>query len=125
MKIGWTSIYVNNPEEAFKFYTEILGFVERLHLPEAQLAIVAAPDDPEGTGLLLEPNENPVAKAYQEGIYKLGLPVIVFAVDDMEAEYERLAALGVVFRKPPTKQDWGTESLLEDTCGNLIQLHEP
>lgn len=125
MKIGLTSIPVNDPTEAFKFYTEILGFVERLYLPDSNLAIVAAAEDPHGTGLLLEPNDNPIAKAYQEGVYQMGVPIIVFHVDDIEAEYERLRALGVAFRREPTEQEWGTEALIEDACGNLVQLLQP
>ena len=124
MKIALTSVFVHDPLEAFRFYTEVLGFVEKMYVPEAYLAIVASPEAPDGTGLLLEPNNHPVAKAYQEGIYNAGLPVIVFGVDDIQAEYERLQGRGVVFRKPPQKTDWGTETVFEDTCGNLIQLHQ-
>jgi predicted enzyme related to lactoylglutathione lyase len=124
MKIGLTSVYVHNPLEAHQFYTEVLGFVSKMYMPEAYLAIVASPEEPDGTGLLLEPNNNPIAKTYQEALYSAGLPPIVFAVDDIHKEYERLKALGVAFRKEPTKTDWGIETLLEDTCGNLIQLHQ-
>lgn len=124
MKIALTSVFVPNPLEAFKFYTEVLGFVEKMYIPEAYLAIVASPEAPDGTGLLLEPNNHPVAQAYQKGLYEANLPVIVFGVDDIQAEYERLKDRGVVFRKPPQKTDWGTETVFEDTFGNLIQLHE-
>ena len=122
MKIKLTSVFVDDPNKAFKFYTEILGFVKKLHVPEAYLAIVASPEEPEGTGLLLEPNGSPIAKTYQEGVYKASIPVIVFGVTDIQQEFERLKKLGVVFRKAPTKTDWGIEAVLEDTCGNLIQL---
>jgi predicted enzyme related to lactoylglutathione lyase len=122
MKIALTSVPVNNPIEAFTFYTEVLGFVKRLYMPEAYLAIVASPEDPDGTGLLLEPNNNPIAKTFQEGVYQAGLPIIVFGTAHIHQEYERLKALGVVFRKQPTKTDWGIEAIFEDTCGNLIQL---
>lgn len=124
MRIGLTSIFVNSPIEAFKFYTEILGFIEKFYMSEANLAIVVSPENPDGTALLLEPNDNPIAKTYQEAIYKTGLPVIVFSVDDIQKEYERLKHLGVVFKKEPTKTEWGTETIFEDTCGNLIQLHQ-
>jgi predicted enzyme related to lactoylglutathione lyase len=124
MKIALTSVFVDDPGKAFKFYTEVLGFVERMYIPEAQLAIVASPEEPGGTGLLLEPNYNPIAKTYQEAIYKEGLPAIVFGVDDIQREYERLKNLGVAFRGEPTKTDWGTQAVFEDTCGNLIQLHQ-
>lgn len=124
MKIKLTSVFVDDPNKAFKFYTEVLGFVEKLYMPEAYLAIVVSPEEREGTALLLEPNSNPTAKAYQEGVYKAGLPVIVFGVDDIHKEYERLKKLGVVFRKEPATTEWGTETVFEDTCGNLIQLHQ-
>jgi predicted enzyme related to lactoylglutathione lyase len=124
MKIALTSVFVDDPGKAFKFYTEVLGFVERMYIPEAQLAIVVSPEEPGGTGLLLEPNYNPIAKTYQEAIYKEGLPAIVFGVEDIQEEYERLKNLGVVFRGEPTKTDWGTQAVFEDSCGNLIQLHQ-
>ena len=124
MKIALTSVFVNDPIKAFKFYTEVLGFVERMYMPEAYLAIVASPEEPGGTGLLLEPNNNPIARTYQEAIYKAGLPAIVFGVEDIQKEYERLRERGVVFTQEPTKSDWGTQAVFEDTYGNLIQLHQ-
>ena len=122
MKISLVSVPVPDPSAAFKFYTEVLGFVERMYVPDARLAIVASPEEPMGTGLLLEPNENPIAKTWQEGLYQAELPVMVFGAKDIQAEYERLKNSGVVFRKPPTKTDWGIEAVFEDTCGNLIQI---
>ena len=124
MKIGLTSVFVDDPGTAFKFYTEVLGFVERIYVPEAALAIVASPEEPDGTQLLLEPNDNPIARTYQEAVYKQGLPAIVFAVEDIQQEYERLKKLGVVFSKEPTKTEVGTEAIFDDTCGNLIQLYQ-
>ena len=124
MKIALTNVFVDDPIKAFKFYTEILGFVERMYIPDAMLAIVASPQEPDGTGLLLEPNDSPIAKTYQEALYKEGLPAIVFGVDDIQKEYERLTSLGVVFNGEPTKTEWGTLALFEDTCGNFIQLHQ-
>jgi catechol 2,3-dioxygenase-like lactoylglutathione lyase family enzyme len=123
MKIALTSVIVDDPIKAFKFYTEVLGFVEKVYMPEAQLAIVVSPEEPEGTGLLLEPNGNPIAKTFQEAVYQQGLPLIVFGVEDLQSEFEKLQKLGVVFRQEPTKTDWGTqEAVFEDTCGNLIQI---
>lgn len=122
MKIGLTSVYVDDPVEAFTFYTEVLGFIERQYVPEARLAIVASSEAPNGTGLLLEPNDNPIAKAYQEALYDEGMPTIVFAVADVQEEYERLKELGVTFKKEPTPTDWGIEAVFDDTCGNFIQL---
>ena len=124
MKIGLTSVFVHDPNEAFKFYTETLGFVKQLHIPEAQIAIVVSPEDPGGTALLLEPNDNPIAKTYQEGIYQSGLPVIIFMVANVQQEYERLKKLGVVFKQEPTKTEWGTQAIFDDTCGNYIQIHQ-
>ena len=74
MKIGLTSVFVHDPIAAFKFYTEVLGFVKRMYMPEAWIAIVVSPEEPDGTGLLLEPNHNAIAKTYQKGLYKAGIP---------------------------------------------------
>jgi predicted enzyme related to lactoylglutathione lyase len=125
MKISLTSVFVDDPVKAFKFYTEVLGFVERMYMPEAWLAIVASPEEPDGTGLLLEPNNNPIGKTYQQAIYEQGLPAIVFGVEDVQKEYERLKGLGVAFSQEPTKMDWGTQAVFDDTCGNYIQIHQP
>ena len=103
MKIGMTSVFVDNADEAFKFYTEILGFVEVMYMPEMQLAIVASPRDVNGTSLLLEPNNNPIARTYQEELYKAGIPVIVFSTEDIQFEYARLKKRGVVFKEDPTE----------------------
>jgi predicted enzyme related to lactoylglutathione lyase len=124
MKITLVSVLVPNPLEAFKFYTETLGFVERMYMPEANMAIVASPEEPDGTGLLLEPNGNPVAKTFQQGVYDLGLPVIVFGTDDIQQEYERLKSKGVAFRQEPTNTEWGYVAVFEDTFGNLIQIFQ-
>jgi hypothetical protein len=83
MKIGLTSVFVHNPHEALEFYTQVLGFVTRLYVPEAALAIIASSEEPDGTGLLLEPNDNSLAKTYQEAIYQSWLPEIVFVVKDI------------------------------------------
>jgi len=79
-------------------------------MPEAQLAIVVSPEEPDGTALLLEPSDNPIAKAYKEGLYKAGIPVIVFGVKDIQKEYERLKSLGVVFKKRANKNRMGYTS---------------
>ncbi len=124
MKILLTSVFVDDPARAFRFYTEVLGFVEKMFIPEAALAIVVSAEEPDGTGLLLEPNDNPIARTYQEALYNAGLPVIVFGAEDIQKEYERLKGLGVVFKSEPTPTDWGTQAVFEDTCGNLIQIHQ-
>lgn len=122
MKISLTSIPVNDPIAAFKFYTETLGFLEHMFMPEAYVAIVVSPEEPKGTALLLEPNNNPISKTFQEGVYGLGLPLIVFGVEDVQKEYEKLKGRGVVFTQEPTKTDWGIQATFDDTCGNLIQI---
>jgi predicted enzyme related to lactoylglutathione lyase len=124
MRVGMTSVFVNNPLEAHKFYTEVLGFQSKMFMPEMYLAIVVSPEQPEGPMLLLEPNNNPIASSYQQAVYKAGMPPIVFSVNDIQQEYRRLKDKGVVFRGEPKKDDFGWSVLLEDTCGNLIQLHQ-
>ena len=124
MTIGMTSVFVNDPLKAHTFYTEVLGFTSKMYMPQYYLAIVVSPEQPNGTVLLLEPNHNPIALAYQEGIYKSNLPCIVFGTNDIQAEYEKLKAKGVVFRGEPKKTEWGWEVVFEDTFGNLIQVHQ-
>jgi predicted enzyme related to lactoylglutathione lyase len=124
MRIKLTSVYVRNPAEAIKFYTEVLGFKEEMYVPESNLAIVVSPIEPEGTMLLLEPIDHPLAKTYQEGLYKEGIPVIVFGVEDIQIEYKRLKKLGVVFKNEPTETEWGIVAMFDDTCGNYIQLYQ-
>lgn len=122
MKILLTSVTVNDPIAAFQFYTGVLGFKEQLYIPDANLAVVVSAEDPNGAGLLLEPNDSPIVKEYQLSLLKAGLPVIVFSVEDLQSEYERLKSCGVLFRKAPTKTEWGLEAIFEDSFGNLIQL---
>jgi predicted enzyme related to lactoylglutathione lyase len=124
MRIALTSVIVNDPIEAHKVYTEVLGFASKLYMPDANLAIVVSPDDPDGTALLLEPNDNPISKTFQQAVYKLGLPVIVFGTDDIGGEVERLKKRGVRFTQEPTRTPAGTQAVFDDTCGNLIQIHQ-
>ncbi len=125
MKISLTSISVNDPLAAFKFYTEVLGFKEKMYMPEMFLAIVVSPEDPDGTAILLEPRGNYGSKEFFDGIYNAGLPVIIFGSDDVQADYEKLKARGVAFKQEPTKNEWGTQAIFDDTCGNYIQIHQP
>ena len=122
MKIRLTSIYVEDTFKAFTFYTEVLGFMQRFYLPDGYLAIVAAPEEPNGPGLLLEPNSNPIASTYQKALYDAKTPAIVFSVTNVEEEYERLKSKGVVFAQEPNNTDWGIEAIFDDTCGNWIKL---
>jgi catechol 2,3-dioxygenase-like lactoylglutathione lyase family enzyme len=124
MKIALTSVIVEDPLKAFAFYTDTLGFVEKIYMPEANLAIVVSPEDPDGTALLLEPNDNPISRTFQEAVYEQGLPLIVFGVENVQEEYNRLKGLGVAFREEPTTEEWGTTAIFEDTCGNLIQIQQ-
>ncbi len=122
MKIALTNVSVNDPIAAFKFYTEILGFKEKLYIPEAMVAIVVSPEDPDGTSLLLEPRGNLNSDKYFEGIYDAGIPVIIFGVNDVQKEFEALRDRGVKFKSSPTKTDWGIEAIFDDTCGNFVQI---
>jgi len=125
MRIAMTSVSVRDPIEAFMFYTQKLGFKEKLFMPEMKLAIVVSPEDEDGTTLLLEPRGNLGSDIFFDGIYNAGMPVIVFGVDNVEAEFERLKDKGVVFKQAPTKTEWGTQAIFDDTCGNFIQIHQP
>lgn len=124
LRIVLTSIFVNDQNKALAFYTDILGFVTKTDMPlgEARWITVASSADPDGVELLLEPNDNPVARAYQEGVYGQGLPATSFAVDDVQAEFDRLTTLGVRFTQAPALMGPVTTAVLDDTCGNLIQL---
>jgi predicted enzyme related to lactoylglutathione lyase len=124
MRITLTSIFVDDPVKAHKFYTDILGFQSKEFMPEAQLAIIVSAEDPKGTALLLEPRGASFAEEYQEEVYKMGLPCIVFGVSDLAGEIKRLKSRGVKFRDDLTKPEWGIQNLFEDTCGNLIMLEE-
>ncbi len=122
MTIAMTSVYVDDPIRAFEFYTEVLGFQELQFMPEAHLAVVISPEQPNGAALLLEPNQHPIATRYQKEVYEAGFPVIVFGTTDIQAEYTRLVDRGVVFRGEPQETPYGTHADFEDTFGNLIRL---
>lgn len=124
MKIVLTSVHVNDQDKALEFYTKTLGFLKKEDFPvgEFKWLTVVSPDDQDGTELLLEPNDNPVAKAYQKGIFEQGIAAASFGVEDVCAEYDRLKSLGVTFTMEPTKMDNVTIAIFDDTCGNLIQI---
>ena len=124
MRITLTSVFVSDQDEALRFYTETLGFVKKHDVPvgEFKWLTVVSPDDPDGTELLLEPNENPVAQEYQKGIFDQGIPAASFSVTDIRAEYEKLKSLGVAFTMEPTELPNVTIAVFDDTCGNLIQI---
>ncbi len=124
MRIILTGVFVSDQDEALRFYTETLGFVKKHDVPagEYRWLTVVSPDNPDGTELLLEPNENPVAQAYQKGLFDQGIPANSFGVTDIHAEYEKLKSLGVAFTMEPTDLGAATIAVFDDTCGNLIQI---
>ena len=124
MRIILTGVFVDDQDKALKFYTETLGFVLKHDVPagEYRWITVVSPDAPDGTELLLEPNENPVAQTYQKGLFDQGIPANSFGVTDIHAEHERLKALGVAFAMEPTEMGPVTIAVFDDTCGNLIQM---
>lgn len=126
MKIALSGVIVEDQERALKFYTEVLGFVKKQDVPagEYRWLTVVAPDDPDGTQLLLEPNANPASKTYQQALFEQGIPLTAFAVDDIHAEFERLKGLGVAFSVEPTQMGPATVAIFDDTCGNHIQIFQ-
>jgi catechol 2,3-dioxygenase-like lactoylglutathione lyase family enzyme len=124
MRINVTSVLVDDQEKALKFYTDVLGFAKKTDVPvgEARWLTVVSPEEPDGTELLLEPDGHPAAKPFKEALVADGIPFTSFAVDDAEAEYDRLRALGVRFTQEPVKMESVTTAVLDDTCGNLIQI---
>jgi len=124
MKIKLTSIYVDNQDKALRFYTEVLGFVKKTDFSQGpyRWLTVASPEDPEGTELQLALNNNPPAKAYQQAIFQQGQPAAMFYTDDVQADYERMKARGAVFTMPPKDVTASKIAMLNDTCGNLIQV---
>jgi len=124
MKIKLTSVMVDDQDKALKFYTEVLGFVKKNDIPmgEARWLTVISPDGPDDVELLLEPMGFPPAKTYQKALFEAGIPLTLFAVEDIQKEYERMKKLGVVFKTAPTRMGPVTIAVFEDTCGNLIQM---
>jgi len=124
MKIKLTSVFVTDQDKALKFYTETLGFVKKADITATgyRWLTVASPEDQDGVQLVLEPNSNPAAKTYQEALFKQRVRATTFFVDDIQKEYERLKKLGVEFTMEPTKVTGSTIAVLDDTCGNLVQI---
>jgi catechol 2,3-dioxygenase-like lactoylglutathione lyase family enzyme len=127
MKINLTSVLVDDQDRALAFYTNKLGFVKKTDMPSGEFRwlTVCGPDDPDGPELLLEPDNHPAAKPFKEALVSDGIPYTSFAVDDAKAEYERLRALGVRFTQEPLAMGPATTAVLDDTCGNLIQIASP
>lgn len=124
MKIKLTSVYVSDQEKAVRFYTEVLGFVKKAdfsHGPFRWLTVASA-EDPDGTELQLALHDNPAAKTYQQALFQQGQPAAMFYTDDVQADYERMKARGAEFTMPPTDVTASKIAMLNDTCGNLIQV---
>ncbi len=124
MRINVTSVFVDDQDKALAFYTDVLGFVKKTEIPlgEDRWLTVVSPEAPDGTELLLEPDGHPAVRPFKEALVEDGIPATSFAVDDVRAEHERLAAMGVRFTQDPTEMGPVTTAVLDDTCGNLIQI---
>jgi catechol 2,3-dioxygenase-like lactoylglutathione lyase family enzyme len=124
MRINLASIHVDDQAKALAFYTDVLGFVPKNDIPlgEHRWLTVVSPEDPDGVELLLEPSDHPAVGPYKDALVADGIPFTSFAVDDVHKEYERLRALGVTFTQPPTAMGPVTTAVLDDTCGNLVQI---
>ena len=124
MKIRLTSVYVDDQEKALRFYTEVLGFTKKTDFSQGpyRWLTVASSEEPDGTELQLALNNNPAAKAYQEAMFQQGQPAAMFFTDSVKGDYERIQARGAQFTMPPTDVTGSTITMLNDTCGNLIQL---
>lgn len=124
MRIHITSVMVDDQDKALAFYTDVLGFVKKMDIPlgEAKWLTVVSPEHTDGTELLLEPDTHPAAQPFKQALVEDGIPFTQFAVEDVHAEFERLRALGVRFTQEPVAMGEFTTAVLDDTCGNLIQL---
>ncbi|GAA3463044.1 VOC family protein [Saccharothrix longispora] len=124
MKIHLSSVFVDDQDKALRFYTDVLGFVKKTEIPLGahRWLTVVSPEDPDGTELVLEPDEHPAVKPYTEALVADGIPATAFAVDDVRAEFDRLRGLGVRFTQEPLEMGPVVTAVLDDTCGNLIQI---
>jgi predicted enzyme related to lactoylglutathione lyase len=124
MKIKLTSIYVDDQEKALRFYTNVLGFVKKADFSQGgfRWLTVASPEEPDGAELQLAANDNAAARAYQQALFQQGQPAAMFYTDDVKRDYERMKALGAEFTMPPTEVTGSTIAMVNDTCGNLIQV---
>jgi predicted enzyme related to lactoylglutathione lyase len=124
MKIKLISVYVDDQDKALRFYTEVLGFAKKADFSQGpyRWLTVVSPEEPDGIELQLALNDNPAAKTYQQAIFQQGQPAIMFYTDDVRGDYERIKAHGAEFTTPPTDVTASTIAMLNDTCGNLVQL---
>ena len=126
MKIKLTSVYVDDQEKALRFYTEVLGFVKKNDFSQGSYRwlTVASPEDPDDTELQLALNNNPAAKTYQQALFQQSQPAAMFYTDDLQADYDRMKNRGAQFTMPPKDVTASKIAMLNDTCGNLIQVTE-
>ncbi len=124
MKIKLTSVHVDDQEKALRFYTDVVGFVKKADFSQGPFRwlTVASPEDQDGTELQLALNNNPAARAYQQAMFQQGQPAAMFFTDDVQADYERMKARGAEFTRPPADVTGSRIAMLNDTCGNLIQV---
>ena len=124
MNIKVTSVYVDDQEKALRFYTEVLGFAKRADFSNGPFRwlTVVSPEEADGTELQLALNNNPAATAYQQAIFDQRQPAAMFFTDDVQADYERMKARGAEFTMPPKDVTGSKIAMLNDTCGNLIQV---
>src|SRR5690348_11710968 len=126
MKIKLTSVYVDDQDKALRFYTEVLGFVKKADFSQGpyRWLTVASAEEPDGVELQLERNDNPAARTFQQAKFQQGQPAVMFFTDDLQRDYERMKAAGAQFTMPPTKVTGSTIAMVNDTCGNLIQISQ-
>lgn len=124
MKIKLTTIYVDDQEKALRFYTETVGFVKKADFSKGAFRwlTVTSGEDPDGTELQLALNDNPAGAAYQQGLFRQEQPAAMFVTDDIQGDYQRMKGRGATFTMPPTDVTGSTIAILNDSCGNLIQL---
>ena len=127
MKIKLTSLYVDDHEKALRMYTEVLGFVKKADVSNSgyRWLTVASAEAPDTVELQLALNDDPAARTFQQAQFQQGQPAAIFHTDDLQRDYDRLKSLGVTFTVPLTTQAWGSMAVLDDTCGNLVQLTQP
>jgi catechol 2,3-dioxygenase-like lactoylglutathione lyase family enzyme len=124
VRINLTSVLVDDQDKALRFYTDVLGFVKKTEIPmgEHRWLTVVSPEDPDGVELVLEPSDHPAVGPFKAALVSDGIPFTSFAVQDVHAEFDRLRGLGVVFTQEPVAMGPVTTAVLDDTCGNLLQI---
>jgi predicted enzyme related to lactoylglutathione lyase len=127
MKIKLTSVYVDDQDKALRFYTEVLGFAKKADFSNGgyRWLTVASAEEPDGTELQLALNNDPAALAYQQALFQRSLPAAMFHTTDVQADYERMNSRGARFTTPPTDVTASKIAIVDDTCGNLVQLVQP